>query len=152
SDGTPQLKKAIAVKFKRDNNLDYAANEILASSGAKNIVFLALMASVDEGDEVIVPAPHWVSYTDMTTLVGGTPVVVPCAENNGYKLDAQSLEDAITPRTKWVLLNTPNNPSGAIYSKAELEALADVVRRHPRVLVMTDEIYEHILFDGLTFY
>ncbi len=152
SDGTPELKKAIGIKFQRDNNLVYAPNEILASSGAKNIVFLALMASIDPGDEVIVPAPHWVSYTDMTILVGGTPVVVTCSQNNSYKLDAQSLEEAITPRSKWLLLNTPNNPTGSIYSKADLEALADVVRRHPRLMVMTDEIYEHIIFDGLEFH
>jgi aspartate aminotransferase len=152
SDGTPQLKQAIAAKFARDNDLTYAPNEILASAGAKNIVFLALMASVDNDDEVIVPAPHWVSYTDMTVLVGGTPVVVSCSQNNGYKLDPESLEKAITPRTKWLLLNTPNNPTGSVYSRAELEALADVLRRYPRVLVMTDEIYEHIIFDGLSFH
>lgn len=151
SDGTPELKAAIASKFKRDNNLEYAPNEILASSGAKNIVFLALMATLDPGDEVIVPAPHWVSYTDMTILVGGTPVVVNCAQNRNYKLDASALEDAITPRTKWLLLNTPNNPTGSVYSKADLETLAEVVRRHPRIMVMTDEIYEHIIFDGLGF-
>ncbi|MCK1281076.1 aminotransferase class I/II-fold pyridoxal phosphate-dependent enzyme [Bradyrhizobium sp. 61] len=152
SDGTVQLKRAIATKFVRDNNIEYAPNEILASSGAKNVVFLALMASLDAGDEVIVPAPHWVSYTDMTVLVGGTPVVVSCSHNNGYKLDAESLEKAITPRTKWLLLNSPNNPTGAICSKEELEALAEVVRRHPRLHVMTDEIYEHIIFDGLKFH
>jgi aspartate aminotransferase len=152
SDGTVELKKAIGLKFQRDNNLAYAPDEILASSGAKNVVFLALMASIDPGDEVIVPAPHWVSYTDMTILVGGTPVVVKCSHNNSYKLDARSLEEAITPRTKWLLLNTPNNPTGSVYSKADLEALAEVVRRHPRLLVMTDEIYEHIIFDGLEFH
>lgn len=151
SDGTVQLKQAIATKFARDNDIQYAPNEILASSGAKNVVFLALMASLDAGDEVIVPAPHWVSYTDMTVLVGGTPVVVSCSHNNGYKLAPESLEKAITPRTKWLLLNTPNNPTGAIYSREELEVLAEVVRRHPRLLVMTDEIYEHIIFDGLKF-
>lgn len=152
SDGTVELKKAIGLKFQRDNNLLYAPEEILASSGAKNVVFLALMASLDPGDEVIIPAPHWVSYTDMTILVGGTPVVVTCSQNNGYKLDADSLEEAITPRTKWLLLNTPNNPTGSVYSKADLEAIAEVVRRHPRLLVMTDEIYEHIIFDGLEFH
>src|SRR6266702_180865 len=146
------IEAAIATKFERDNNIQYAPNEILASSGAKNVVFLALMASLDAGDEVIVPAPHWVSFTDMTVLVGGTPVVVSCSHNNGYKLDAESLEKAITPRTKWLLLNTPNNPTGAIYSREEHEALAEVVRRHPRLHVMTDEIYEHIIFDGLKFH
>ncbi len=147
--GTPELKKAVIEKFRRDNGLSYDLSEVIVSAGAKNIVFLALMATTNPGDEVIVPAPHWVSYTEMTKLVGGTPVVIKGPENNGFKIDADLLEGAITPRTRWLLLNSPSNPNGTIYSREELEALAAVVRRHPRLLVMTDEIYEHILFDGL---
>lgn len=147
--GTPELKKAVIEKFKRDNGLSYDLSEVIVSAGAKNIVFLALMATTNPGDEVIVPAPHWVSYTEMTKLVGGTPVVIKGPENNGFKIDADLLEGAITPRTRWLVLNSPCNPNGTIYSREELEALAAVVRRHPRLLVMTDEIYEHILFDGL---
>jgi aspartate aminotransferase len=150
--GTVELKQAIIEKFGRDNGLSYAMPEVLATAGTKNMIYLALMASVNPGDEVIVPAPHWVSYTEMTKMAGGTPVVVKCAQNNGFKLDAQSLEQAITPRTRWLMLNTPCNPTGAVYSREDLLALADVVRRHPQVLVMTDEIYEHIIFDGLRFY
>jgi aspartate aminotransferase len=147
--GTPELKKAVIEKFERDNGLRYELSEVIASAGAKNMVFLALMATTNPGDEVIVPAPYWVSYTEMTKLVGGTPVVVKGPENNGFKIDADLLEGAITPRSRWLLLNSPSNPNGTIYSREELEALAAVVRRHPRLLVMTDEIYEHIVFDGL---
>ncbi len=147
--GTPELKKAVIEKFKRDNGLNYDLSEVIASAGAKNMVFLGLMATVNPGDEVIVPAPYWVSYTEMTKLVGGVPVVIKGPENNGFKIDADLLEGAITPRTRWLLLNSPSNPIGTIYSREELEALAAVVRRHPRLLVMTDEIYEHIVFDGL---
>jgi aspartate aminotransferase len=150
--GTPELRKAIVEKFARDNGLSYELPEVLASAGTKNIIFLALLASLNPGDEVIVPAPHWVSYTEMTKMAGGTPVVVNCAQNNGFKLDAYSFEQAITPRTRWLMLNTPCNPTGTVYSREDLAALADVVRRHPHVLVMTDEIYEHIIFDGLKFH
>lgn len=150
--GTPELRKAIVEKFARDNGLTYELPEVLASAGTKNIIFLALLASLNPGDEVIVPAPHWVSYTEMTKMAGGTPVVVNCAQNNGFKLDAHSFEQAITPRTRWLMLNTPCNPTGTVYSREDLAALADVVRRHPHVLVMTDEIYEHIIFDGLKFH
>lgn len=150
--GTVELKTAIIEKFSRDNGLAYGLPEVLASAGTKNVIYLALAASLNPGDEVIVPAPHWVSYTEMTRMTGGTPVVVTCAQNNGFKLDAETLEQAITPRTRWLMLNTPCNPTGAVYSREDLTALADVVRRHPQVLVMTDEIYEHIIFDGLKFH
>jgi len=150
--GTLELRKAIVEKFARDNGICYELPEILASAGTKNIIFLALVASLNPGDEVIVPAPHWVSYTEMTKIAGGTPVVVSCTQNNGFKLGAQALEQAITPRTRWLMLNTPCNPTGTVYSREDLTALADVVRRHPQVLVMTDEIYEHIIFDGLKFH
>ncbi|MBS0517082.1 MAG: pyridoxal phosphate-dependent aminotransferase [Proteobacteria bacterium] len=150
--GTPELRKAIVEKFRRDNDIVYDLSEVLASAGTKNTIFLALVASLNPGDEVIIPAPHWVSYTEMTKMAGGTPVVVTCAQNNGFKLDAQTLEQAITPRTRWLMLNTPCNPTGAVYSREDLLALAEVVRRHPQVLVMTDEIYEHILFDDVKFH
>jgi aspartate aminotransferase len=150
--GTPELRKAVVEKFGRDNGIAYELSEVMATAGTKNMIFLALVASLDPGDEVIVPAPHWVSYTEMTKMAGGNPVVVNCAQNNGFKLDAQSLEQAITPRTRWLMLNTPCNPTGAVYSREDLAALADVVRRHPQVLVMTDEIYEHIIFDRLKFH
>lgn len=150
--GTPELRSAIVEKFGRDNGISYKLTEVMATAGTKNMIFLALVASLDPGDEVIVPAPHWVSYTEMTKMAGGTPVVVSCAQNNGFKLDADSLEQAITPRTRWLMLNTPCNPSGAVYSREDLAALADVVRRHPQVLVMTDEIYEHIIFDRVKFH
>jgi len=150
--GTLELRKAIVEKFSRDNGISYDLPEVLASAGTKNVIFLALLASLNSGDEVIVPAPHWVSYTEMTKMAGGTPVVVSCTQNNGFKLDAQALEQAITPRTRWLMLNTPCNPTGTVYSREDLMALADVVRRRPQVLVMTDEIYEHIIFDGRTFH
>ena len=150
--GTLELRKAIVEKFARDNGISYELPEVLASAGTKNVIFLALVASLNPGDEVIVPAPHWVSYTEMTKMAGGTPVVVSCTQNNGFKLDAQALEQAITPRTRWLMLNTPCNPTGTVYGREDLAALADVIRRHPQVLVMTDEIYEHIIFDGRKFH
>jgi aspartate aminotransferase len=150
--GTLELRKAIVEKFSRDNGISYDLSEVLASAGTKNVIFLALVASLNPGDEVIVPAPHWVSYTEMTKMAGGTPVVVSCAQNNDFKLDAQALEQAITPRTRWLMLNTPCNPTGTVYSREDLAALADVIRRHPQVMVMTDEIYEHIIFDGRKFH
>ncbi|WP_420992198.1 aspartate transaminase [Cupriavidus sp. 30B13] len=149
--GTPELKAAIAAKFRRDNNLDYAAGEIVVGTGGKQIIFNALMCTVDKGDEVIIPAPYWVSYPDIVLLADGTPVFVPCPAENGFKLRPQDLERAITPRTRWLVLNAPNNPSGAAYSHAELKALAEVLMRHPHVWVMTDDIYEHILYDGRKF-
>ncbi len=150
--GTVELRNAIIEKFRRENGLSYGPSEVIATAGAKNMVFLALLASLNPGEEVIVPAPHWVSYTDMTKMVGGSPVVVSCSQNNGFKLDGKALEAAITPKTRWLILNTPCNPSGAVYSRKDLEEIAEVVRRHPHVLVMTDDIYEHILFDGLTYH
>ncbi|TWG79009.1 aspartate aminotransferase [Cupriavidus gilardii J11] len=149
--GTPELKAAIADKFRRDNGLDYAASEIIVGTGGKQIIFNALMCTVDVGDEVIVPTPYWVSYPDIVLLADGKPVFVDCPPENGFKLRPADLERAITPRTRWLVLNAPNNPSGAAYSRAELKALADVLLRHPHVWVMTDDIYEHILYDGREF-
>ncbi len=150
-DGTPALKKAIAGKFKRENGLDYAANQITVGTGGKQVLFNALMATVNEGDEVIVPAPYWVSYPDIVLLAEGTPVPVACPQNNGFKLRAEDLEAAITRKTKWLLLNSPSNPSGAAYTAAELREIADVLLRHPDVWVLTDDMYEHVLYDDFKF-
>ncbi len=149
--GTPELKAAIREKFRRDNGLDYTGSEIIVGTGGKQIIFNALMCTVDAGDEVIVPTPYWVSYPDIVLLADGRPVLVPCAPDNGFKLRAEDLERAITPKTRWLVLNAPNNPSGATYSHAELKALAEVLVRHPQVWIMTDDIYEHILYDGRQF-
>ena len=150
-DGTLELKEAICAKFKRENGLDYAPEQITVGTGGKQVIFNALMATLDPGDEVIVPAPHWVSYTDMTLLAEGKPVIVPCPESAGFKLQPDDLERAITPKTKWFTLNSPCNPSGATYSHDELRQLTDVLLRHPHVWVMTDDMYEHLLYDGHRF-
>jgi aspartate aminotransferase len=149
--GTPELKSAIRDKFKRENGLDYAQDEIIVSSGGKQVIFNALMCTVDHGDEVIVPAPYWVSYPDIVSLAGGTPVFVGCPADKGFKLQPEDLERAITPRTRWLVLNAPNNPSGAVYAREEMRALADVLVRHPDVWLLSDDIYEHVLYDGRTF-
>lgn len=146
--GTSELKAAIIEKFRSQNGLTYGAEEIIASSGAKQILYNAFQATLDEHDEVIIPAPYWVSYPDMVALAGGTPVVVDTKPEANFKLTPDILESAITPRTKWLVLNSPSNPTGALYSQDELAALGDVLKRHPNVMVMSDEIYEHIVFDG----
>jgi aspartate aminotransferase len=150
-DGTPEVKEAIRAKFKRENGLEYGSDQIAVANGAKHIIFNALMATLAPADEVIIPAPHWVSYTDMTLLAEGVPVVLPCPEEQGFKLRADQLEAAITPRTKWLLLNSPCNPSGATYSREGLKALTDVLLRYPQVHVLSDDVYEHILFDDHKF-
>jgi aspartate aminotransferase len=146
--GTVELRQAIAAKLERENGLSYALNEIIATSGAKSAIFSALSITLEPGDEVIIPAPYWVSYPDMVLASDGVPVTVACPESAGFKLTPAQLESAITPRTRWLLLNSPSNPTGASYTSAEYRALADVLARHPQVLVMTDDIYEHIRFDG----
>ncbi|RUZ46670.1 pyridoxal phosphate-dependent aminotransferase, partial [Mesorhizobium sp. M7A.F.Ca.CA.004.05.2.1] len=151
-DGTAALKKAVAGKFRRENGLDYKPSQISVAGGAKQIIYNALLATLAPGDEVVVPAPYWVSYTDIVLLGEGKPVVVPCTEAQGFKLTPQALRAAITGRTKWLLLNTPSNPTGAVYSPDELAGLAGVLLDHPHVHVLTDDIYEHILFDGRTFH
>lgn len=151
-DGTPALKDAIIAKFKRDNNLTYARDQVIASTGGKQVLYNALMASVNPGDEVIFAAPYWVSYVDMVILAEGTPVVVECKIEDQFKLKPEQLEAAITPKTKWVLLNSPSNPSGAAYTKEEMKALTDVLVKHPHVWVMTDDIYEHLVYDGFKFH
>ena len=148
-DGQLALKKAVQKKFKRDNNLDYALDEIMVSNGSKQIMFGATMASVNPGDEVIIPAPGWISYADQVKLCGGVPVSVSCPENNQFRLRAPDLEAAITPNTKWVVLNFPNNPTGAVCTREEMREIADVLVQHPQVLVMADEIYEHLVYDGV---
>ncbi|WP_371036871.1 pyridoxal phosphate-dependent aminotransferase [Rhodosalinus sp. FB01] len=150
-DGIPELKEAIAAKFLRDNGLRYTPAEIGVSSGGKQVLFNALMATLNPGDEVIVPAPYWVSYPDMVRMAGAEPVIVPCGLDTGFKLSPEALEAAITPRTRWVILNSPSNPTGAGYGRDELRALSDVLMRHPHVWVMSDDIYEHIAHDGFTF-
>jgi aspartate aminotransferase len=150
-DGTPELKAAIVAKFRRENGLDYRTDEISVGTGGKQIIYNALMATLDPGDEVIIPAPYWVSYPDMALLAGGTPVPVRCPEQTGFKLRAEDLEEAITPRTKWLILNSPNNPSGAAYTRDELSALCEVLLRHPQVWLLSDDIYEHLVYDGFEF-
>jgi aspartate aminotransferase len=150
-DGTLELKKAVAAKFKRENGLDYAANQIIVSTGGKQVLYNAFMATLNEGDEVVIPAPYWVSYPEMVLLAEGTPVTPQCAQNNGFKLRAEELDQAITPKTKWIILNSPSNPTGAAYTESELRALADVLLRHPQVWVLTDDMYEHLVFDDFKF-
>ena len=149
--GTVDLRNAIAGKFKRENNLDYKAAEVTVGCGGKQVIFNALLATIDPGDEVIIPAPYWVSYPDITLMCGGTVVPVACPESKGFKLQAADLEKAITPKTKWLILNSPNNPTGAAYTHTELKALTEVLLRHPHVWVMTDDMYEHLVYDGFKF-
>lgn len=150
-DGTPALKAAIAAKFQRENGLSYDVSQISVGTGGKQVIYNALAATLDAGDEVIIPAPYWVSYPDMVLLTGGVPVTVACGEEDGFLLTAAALEQAITPKTKWLILNSPGNPTGAGYSAAALRALADVLLRHPHVYVLTDDMYEHIRYDGWEF-
>jgi aspartate aminotransferase len=150
-DGTPELKAAIQDKFRRENGLEFAADEIAVSAGAKHLIFNAMMASLNPGDEVIIPVPYWISYIDIVRIAGGVPVLVPCAQENGFRLTAEALERAITPRTRWLILNSPSNPCGAAYSAADYAPLLAVMLRHPHVWVMSDDIYEHIVYDGFRF-
>ncbi|NMM91164.1 aspartate aminotransferase [Rhodococcus sp. SRB_17] len=149
--GTPELREAVTEKFRRDNGLQYASTEVIVGTGAKQVIFNAFMCTLEAGDEVIVPTPYWVSYPDIAVLADGVPVFVPCPPDKGFKLQPADLERAITPRTRWLVLNAPNNPSGAAYSRAEMKALTDVLVRHPHVWVMADDIYEHVLYDGREF-
>ena len=150
-DGIPELKKAICDKFKRENGLDYKPSQVSVGTGGKQVLFNALMATVNPGDEVIVPAPYWVSYPDIVMLAGGTPVFVEGKLENGFKLQAADLEKAITPKTKWLILNSPSNPSGAAYSRAELKALTEGLLKHPQVWVLSDDMYEHLVYDDFEF-
>jgi len=148
--GTPALRRAVAEKFRRDSGLDYRPEEIIISTGGKQVIFNAMVATMNAGDEAIIPTPAWVSYPDIVALADGTPVLVPCGQNNGFKLRAEDLEAAITPRTKWFILNNPCNPTGAAYSAEELRPICDVLLRHPDVWVFTDDIYEKLAYDGFS--
>jgi aspartate aminotransferase len=150
-DGIPELKAAIVAKFKRENHIDYTPAEVTVSAGGKQVLYNALMATLNVGDEVIIPAPYWVSYPEMVALGGGTPVIVQTTMESGFRLTPEALEAAITPRTKWIILCSPSNPTGAVYSAAQLKALTDVLLRHPHVWVMTDDMYEHLIYDGFRF-
>jgi len=150
-DGTPELKDAIIAKFKRDNDLEYTREQISVGTGGKQTLYNALMASVNPGDEVIIPAPYWVSYPDMVLLAEGTPVPVACTKENNFKLTPEQLDAAITPKTKWFIFNSPSNPTGGAYTKEELKALTDVLLKHPHVYIMTDDMYEHLVYDGFQY-
>jgi len=150
-DGIPELKAAIVEKFRRDNGLEYETAQITVGNGGKQVLYNAFMATLNPGDEVIIPAPYWVSYPDMVLLAGGTPVIVETTLENNFKLTPEALEKAITDRTKWFLFNSPSNPSGAAYSRDELKALTDVLMKHPHVWVMSDDIYEHLVYDDFEF-
>jgi aspartate aminotransferase len=149
--GIPELKEAIIAKFKRENALTYKPNQIIVGTGGKQVLYNALMATINPGDEVIIPAPYWVSYPEMVALAGGESVPVVCPAANGFKLKAADLEKAITPKTKWIILNSPSNPTGAAYTRAELKAITDVLVKHPQVWVMTDDMYEHLVYDDFSF-
>ncbi|MCP4383566.1 MAG: pyridoxal phosphate-dependent aminotransferase [Hyphomicrobiales bacterium] len=150
-DGIPELKQAIVAKFKRENSLDYATDEISVGTGGKQVLFNALMATLNPGDEVLIPAPYWVSYPEIVSFAGATPVIVPSTAESGFRLTPEALEAAITPKTKWLILNSPSNPSGAAYGHDAMRALTDVLLRHDHVWVLADDIYEHLTYDGLVF-
>ncbi|HET6184773.1 MAG TPA: pyridoxal phosphate-dependent aminotransferase [Acetobacteraceae bacterium] len=147
--GTPALRQAVAAKFLRDSGIDYRPEEIIISTGGKQVIFNCMLATLNAGDEVIIPSPCWVSYPDIVSLADGKPVLIPCGQNQGFKLRAEDLEAAITPRTRWFMLNNPCNPTGAAYSAAELKPITDVLMRHPDVWVFTDDIYEKLAYDGM---
>jgi len=150
-DGIPELKEAVVAKFKRDNDLSYGTDQISVAPGGKPIIFNAMVATLNPGDEVVIPAPYWVSYPDIVLLAGGTPVIVEAKAEDGFKLKPEALDRAITPRTKWVILNSPSNPTGAAYTQSDMKAVTDVLMRHPHVMVFTDDIYEKIVYDDFRF-
>jgi aspartate aminotransferase len=151
-DGTPDLKKAIVEKFKKENNLDYTADQITVGAGGKHVIYNAMMATLNEGDEVIVPAPYWVSYPDIVLLAGGKPVVMECDEKQSFKINPSDLEKFITPKTKWIILNSPSNPTGACYSEKDIREIAKVLEKHPHVYILSDDIYEHVTYEGFKFF
>jgi aspartate aminotransferase len=151
-DGIAELKAAVAKKFKRENQLDYKPSQIIIGTGGKQVLYNALIATLNPGDEVIIPAPYWVSYPDMVVMAGGTPVEVITTMDSGYKMTGEQLEKAITPKTKWIIFNSPSNPTGAAYNKAELKAVTDVLVRHPHVHIMSDDMYEHLVYDDFEFW
>ena len=151
-DGTSELKKAIVDKFKRENNLNYTTDQITVGAGGKHVIYNLMMATLNKGDEVIIPAPYWVSYPDIVLLAGANPIVIECSEEQGFKLTAKDLESSITNNTKWVILNSPSNPTGACYTEQEIKNLAQVLRRKPHVNVLSDDIYEHVTYEGFKFF
>jgi aspartate aminotransferase len=151
-DGTPALKKAIVEKFKKENNLDYTIDQITVGAGGKHVIYNAMMATLNEGDEVIVPAPYWVSYPDMVLLAGGKPVIMECDEKQGFKINPNDLEKFITPKTKWIILNSPSNPTGACYSEQDIKAIAAILEKHNHVYILSDDIYEHVTYEGFKFF
>ena len=151
-DGTPALKKAIAEKFKRENNLDYSIDQITVGAGGKHVIYNAMMATLNEGDEVIIPAPYWVSYPDIVLLAGAKPVIIECSEDQGFKLNPKDLKNNITNKTKWLILNSPSNPTGASYSENEIKKLAEVLKKNSHVHILSDDIYEHISYEGFKFF
>ncbi|MGY5956039.1 pyridoxal phosphate-dependent aminotransferase [Kosakonia sp. BK9b] len=152
TDGTPALRAAIARKFKRDNDLNYDVSQIITAGGARQIIFNAMMATINPGDEVVIPTPSWISYADIVRFAGGIPVAIPCYEENGFKPLPQDIDAAITDKTKWLLLNYPSNPTGSVASRDELQGIADVMLKHPHSWILTDDIYEHLIYDGCTFF
>ena len=151
-DGTPALKKAIAEKFKRENNLDYSIDQITVGAGGKHVIYNAMMATLNKGDEVIIPAPYWVSYPDVVLLAGAKPVIIECSEDQGFKLNPKDLKNNITNKTKWLILNSPSNPTGASYSENEIKKLAEVLKKNSHVHILSDDIYEHISYEGFKFF
>jgi len=151
-DGTPALKKAIVDKFKRENNLDYSTEQISVGTGGKQIIFNAILATVNPGDEVIIPAPYWVSYPDIVLLAGGTPKIVKCSEKNNFKITPGELEKSITDKTKWIIINSPSNPTGSGYTQKELKSLGEVLKKNKNVFILSDDIYEHLTYDDFEFF
>ena len=151
-DGTPALKKAIVEKFKKENNLDYTTDQITVGAGGKHVIYNAMMATLNDGDEVIIPAPYWVSYPDIVLLAGGKPVVMECDEKQGFKINPSDLEKFITPKTKWIILNSPSNPTGACYSEKDIKAIAAVLEKHKHIYILSDDIYEHVTYEGFKFF
>ena len=151
-DGTPALKDAIVKKFKRENNLEYETDQITVGTGGKQVIYNAMMATINEGDEVVIPAPYWVSYPDIVLLAGGTPVVLECSQKQGFKINSLELEKSITKKTKWIILNSPSNPTGACYSEKEIREIAKVLLKHPHVYILSDDIYEHVTYEEFKFF
>jgi len=151
-DGTPALKDAIVKKFKRENNLEYQVDQITVGAGGKHVIYNAMMATLNEGDEVVVPAPYWVSYPDIVLLAGGKPVILECNEKQGFKINPLELEKTITKKTKWIILNSPSNPTGACYSEKDIREIAKVLEKHPHVYILSDDIYEHVTYESFKFF
>jgi aspartate aminotransferase len=151
-DGTPALKNAIIKKFKRENNLDYQVDQVTVGAGGKHVIYNAMVATLNEGDEVVIPAPYWVSYPDIVLLAGGTPIILKCTEKQGFKINPLELEKSITKKTKWIILNSPSNPTGACYSEEDVRKIAKVLIKHPQVHILSDDIYEHVAYEGFKFF